>query len=72
MQYETPKEAEHAQDPAVCPDVDARRLYERALGLLHGRVVDAHPHIAALNANLAAVTADADVADTTPPRAPAN
>ena len=34
-------------------------LYERALGLLDGRAVGDHPHIAALNANLAALTAGA-------------
>jgi hypothetical protein len=40
--------------------VDARRLYERALKLLDGRVVADHPHVAALEANLAALADEAE------------
>ena len=40
--------------------MDARRLYERALKLLDGRVVADHPHVAALEANLAALADEAE------------
>jgi hypothetical protein len=52
---------------------EARRLYERAIRLLHERVADDHPHIATLKANLARLTAGNDfpteAGDTRLPRA---